>query len=204
MKEKSPSNRSQRIPMSFMTAMHKKAKKKMPDHSSDQAALEDCRGLPHVYMLVGQGGIYKTPTVVQTVLGSCVSVTMFCGKYKWGGIFHALLPRIGDFSGAGDSPERFRYVDSSIRALLREFARHGIYADSLECKIFGGASPLHQDSDASAGRRNVEAALETLAGLGVKVAASSVGGNVGRKLFFRTDTGLVLQKRFQVSSCKQC
>jgi chemotaxis protein CheD len=31
-----------------------------------------------------------------------------------------------------------------------------------------------------------------------------VGGNVGRKLFFRTDTGLVLQKRFQVANSKQC
>ena len=28
------------------------------------------------------------------------------------------------------------------------------------------------------------------------------GGNGGRKLFFRTDTGLVLQKRFQVKSCR--
>jgi chemotaxis protein CheD len=181
-----------------------KAKKQASHFSKDQDGLKECHGLPHEYLLVGQGGIYKTPTVVQTVLGSCVSVTMYCGKYKWGGIFHALLPRIGDFSRVEDQQERFRYVDSSITALLREFARHGIYADSLECKIFGGASPLHQNADVSAGKRNVEAAMETLVGAGVKVRASSVGGNVGRKLFFRTDTGLVLQKRFQVANSKQC
>ena len=46
--------------------------------------------------------------------------------------------------------------------------------------------------------------MEILAQEGVIVSASSVGGNGGRKLFFRTDTGLVLQKRFQVKSCRDC
>lgn len=183
-----------------MTAMHKSTKKKASLPPKDIEGIEDCRGLPHDYLLVGQGGVYRTPTVVQTVLGSCVSVTMYCVKYKWGGIFHALLPRMGDFPKSLPVKEQFRYVDSSIRGLLREFAKAGIYADSLECKVFGGASPLNQNGDASAGRRNVDAAMETLEEEGVTVCAASVGGNVGRKLFFRTDTGLVLQKRFLVTS----
>lgn len=184
--------------------MHKTAKKRMSLPPKDLAGIEDCRDMPHEYLLVGQGGVYRTPTVVQTVLGSCVSVTMYCARYRWGGIFHALLPRIGDFSRTDSPRERYRYVDSSIRELLREFAKAGIYPDMLECKIFGGASPLHQSCDASAGKRNVDAAMETLERAGVQVSASSVGGNVGRKLFFRTDTGLVLQKRFQVKACTEC
>lgn len=184
--------------------MHNTAKKKMALPPKDLDGIEDCRDLPHEYLLVGQGGIFKTPTMVQTVLGSCVSVTMHCPRYRWGGIFHALLPRIGDFSSTTLKSERYRYVDSAIMELLREFAKAGIYPDSLECKIFGGASPLHQNCDASAGKRNVEAARETLEREGVTVSASSVGGNVGRKLFFRTDTGLVLQKRFTVKSCTEC
>jgi len=171
---------------------------------SELDGVEDCRDLPHEYLLVGQGGVYTSPTLVQTVLGSCVSVTMYCSKYRWGGIFHALLPRMGDFSGRRVKGDHFRYVDSSIWYLLREFSRAGISSASLECKIFGGASPLHQNSDASAGQRNVQAALEVLEQEGVTVTASSVGGNSGRKLFFRTDTGLVLQKRFQVSTACHC
>ena len=190
--------------MDFVTAMHKTAKKKMSLPPKDLEGVEDCRDMPHEYLLVGQGGVYRTPTVVQTVLGSCVSVTMYSARYRWGGIFHALLPRIGDFSKTLAPGERYRYVDSSIMELLREFAKAGIYPDTLECKVFGGASPLHQNCDASAGRRNVEAAMQTLAREGVAVSASSVGGNVGRKLFFRTDTGLVLQKRFQVKTCTEC
>jgi chemotaxis protein CheD len=170
----------------------------------DLEGIEDCRDLPHEYLLVGQGGGCRTPTVGPTVLGACVSVPMYCARYRGGGIFHALLPRIGDFSRTAPRGERYRYVDSSILELLREFAKAGIYPDSLECKVFGGASPLHQDCDASAGRRNVDVAMEVLEREGVAVAASSVGGNVGRKLFFRTDTGLVLQKRFQVKSGADC
>ena len=112
--------------------------------------------------------------------------------------------RIGDFSGSRTRGDQYRYVDSSIWSLLREFAKAGISAKSLECKVFGGASPLHQNCDASAGNRNVKVAMEVLAEEGVTVSASSVGGNGGRKLFFRTDTGLVLQKRFIVTTCKEC
>lgn len=157
------------------------------------------RDLPHVYLLVAQGGIYTSPTLVQTVLGSCVSVTFHCARCSWGGIFHALLPRMGDFSGRRAPGDHFRYVDSSIWYLLREFAKAGISTGSLECKIFGGASPLNQKGDMTAGGRNVQAALDVLEAEGVAVSASSVGGNEGRKLFFRTDTGLVMQKRFTVS-----
>jgi len=184
--------------------MQRIAKNRMIIPTQAIEGLEDCRELPHDYLLVGQGGIYATPTLVQTVLGSCVSATMYCAKYRWGGIFHALLPRIGDFSGSRTRGDQYRYVDSSIWSLLREFAKAGISAKSLECKVFGGASPLHQNCDASAGNRNVKVAMEVLAEEGVTVSASSVGGNGGRKLFFRTDTGLVLQKRFIVTTCKEC
>ncbi|MDO9584111.1 MAG: chemotaxis protein CheD [Desulfomicrobium sp.] len=184
--------------------MQRIAKNKMTVPAQASNGLEDCRELPHDYLLVGQGGIYTTPTLVQTVLGSCVSVTMYCSKYHWGGIFHALLPRVDDFPKNKAIGDHFRYVDSSIWHLLREFAKSGISAKSLECKVFGGASPLHQHSNTSAGNRNVKVAMEILAQEGVTVSASSVGGNGGRKLFFRTDTGLVLQKRFDVQASRGC
>lgn len=158
--------------------------------------------LPHHYLLVAQGGVFTTPTMVQTVLGSCVSVTMFAPKYRWGGIFHALLPRRQDFLGRTAHGDHFRFVDSAIYALLKEFAKAGIYAADLECKVFGGASPLHQKGAHSAGGRNVDVAMEILEAEGLKVLASSVGGNGGRKIFFRTDSGLVLQKRFLVTHAK--
>lgn len=152
--------------------------------------------LAHHYLLVGQGGVFTKPTLVQTVLGSCVSVTMFCPANQWGGIFHALLPRRVNYADRDSTGDYYRYVDSAIWQLLRQFTKAGIAPSSLECKVFGGASPLHRNMGDSAGNRNVETAIAVLEDAGLKVLASSVGGKHGRKLFFRTDTGLVLQKRF--------
>jgi chemotaxis protein CheD len=69
---------------------------------------------------------------------------MYCSKHRWGGIFHALLSNIDDFSKSNAIGEPFRYVDSAILKLLRAFAKSGISAIDLDCKVFGGASPLHQ------------------------------------------------------------
>lgn len=181
----------------LQTVMRKK--QALQEYADDVGQSELCQ----VFLLVGQGGLYSRPTLVQTVLGSCVSVTMYAPKVRWGGMFHALLPKAEDFSGKRTTGDDFRYVDSAIRQLLNEFAAAGIAPASLECKVFGGASPLHQCCDGSAGSRNIAAAMQVLADLGIPIAASSVGGNEGRKLIFRTDTGLVLQKRFLVSSCNQ-
>lgn len=158
--------------------------------------MEDNASLARHYLLVGQGGLFVAPTLVQTVLGSCVSVTMFSPAARWGGIFHALLPRRADFVERAENGDHYRYVDSAIWHLLRQFTKVGIAPASLECKVFGGASPLHRSLLSSAGNRNVETALAVLADAGLTVMAASVGGKDGRKLFFRTDTGLVLQKRF--------
>lgn len=160
--------------------------------------LDTAGDLPHCYLLVGQGGVFTKPTLVQTVLGSCVSVTMFSPQRQWGGIFHALLPRRRDFTSVTGDDTCFRYVDSAIHWMLRTFTRIGVDPRTLECKVFGGASPLNQRGDAAAGARNAETAFAVLAAAGIDVLASSVGGNEGRKLFFRTDTGVVLQKRFVV------
>lgn len=166
--------------------------------------LKDCQDLFHKYLMIAQGGIYTAPTLVQTVLGSCVSVTMYCSKRRWGGIFHALLPSAGNFPNNKSHSDPYRFVDSAIWTLLRDFSKSGISASSLECKVFGGASPLNHNCNSSAGNRNVQVAMEVLAEAGATVAASSVGGTGGRKIFFRTDTGMVLQKRFSVTSCRDC
>lgn len=185
------------------SAMHGNQKNStLPGDVSD--GTEDCCRLPCVYLLVGQGGVFTKPTLVRTVLGSCVSVTFHCSKLHWGAIFHALLPRMGDFPGRRTEGDHFRYVDASIWYLLRKFSKAGIAPESLECKVFGGASPLRQKCDTATGLRNVEAAMDILTQEGIAVSASSVGGNDGRKLYFRTDTGLVLQKRFKTSSPKLC
>lgn len=147
--------------------------------------------LPLVYLKPGEIHFATIPTVVTTVLGSCVSVTMFDPAGGAAAICHALLPE-------GPRADLFRYVDSSIHHMLGMFSSHGVRQNQLEVKLFGGADMLGAGaSRIGVGRRNVEIARQVLADEGLEVSAADVGGTRGRKLFFHTHTGEVFMKRLR-------
>ena len=76
------------------------------------------------------------PVVVMTILGSCVSITMFCKRLKAGAICHALLPGNGSAGRAG------YHVDASIKIMLTKIYNYGIQPPELEVKLFGGADTV--------------------------------------------------------------
>ena len=151
--------------------------------------------IPRQYLTIGQGVVCEAPTTVLTVLGSCVSVTMYSDAQRLGGVFHALMPNWRDHEN-GTKFNKYKYVDSSVEALLKEMNRRGVPNSALECKVFGGASALFPH-EASVGERNVRAALEALSARGVRVKTMDVGGHQGRKLLFVTHTGEVFIKRLK-------
>jgi chemotaxis protein CheD len=148
--------------------------------------------LPSLYLSVNEGGVWGEPTAVRTVLGSCVCVVLFCARLGLGGAFHALLPLASQWGETIDGESPYRYVDTAIHRLHDLFAMRGAGRGAIQAKVFGGACSMGKGYDV--GRRNVTQAFVTLESLGVRVAASSVGGSRGRKLIFRTDTGEVYMR----------
>ncbi|AJE02942.1 chemotaxis protein CheD [Geobacter pickeringii] len=145
--------------------------------------------LAAVYLKPGELHFGAAPSAVTTVLGSCVSVTMFERASGTAAICHALLPE-------GDKDDALRYVDTSIHRMLAMFSARGVSPARLEVKLFGGADLLGTGgSRIGVGRRNVEIARRVLSTSGLAVAAADVGGTRGRKLIFYTHTGEVLLKR---------
>ncbi len=86
------------------------------------------KDLPLVYLKPGEMHFSAEPAVVVTVLGSCLSVTMFCRRRKLGGICHGLLPKCGQQKKDchGECLEGFKYVDCSIRRMVQLFSRHKV------------------------------------------------------------------------------
>ncbi|RNC71009.1 MAG: chemotaxis protein CheD [Desulfuromonadales bacterium] len=147
--------------------------------------------IPRVYLKPGEIHFATSPTVVTTVLGSCVSVTMFSRATGSAAICHALLPE-------GPRSDAFRYVDTSIVHMLEMFSFSGIPRRSLEVKVFGGADMMAVGgSRLGVGRRNVQIAAQVLEAEGLDVTVSDVGGTRGRKLLFHTGTGEVLLRRLR-------
>lgn len=155
---------------------------------------------PMVSLDQQQCHVAKEPTLISTILGSCVGITMFDPAVKRGGAAHAFLP----YPERGESPQErpCKYVDGAIEHLLALLLQAGAHRSRVEAKLFGGAellgkhSVLQHPERLQVGTRNIEHARMVLAECGIPLVAQDVGGSAGRKLLFLSHTGEAWVKRF--------
>jgi chemotaxis protein CheD len=156
--------------------------------------------IPTVYLRPGEWFSGQDRVLVKTVLGSCVSVTMFHRNTHLAAICHALMPTCEEKRGcSGDCDSRPRYADCITRKMAEVFFKRGFKPWEIEVKLFGGADSLSVDSGKRGslrmGTRNYVQAWETIEKEGLRLGISHVGGTRGRKLLFDTFTGEVLLRR---------
>ena len=134
--------------------------------------------------------VSEKPMIFNTVFGSCVSVCLWDSKNKSGGMNHFMLPY---WNGNGlASP---KYGNIAIAQLIKKMMELHSNPYNLVAKVFGGARMLKDQSNIfDIGRRNTELAHELLLHEKIRVVAESTGGEKGRKIFFNTNTGEVLQR----------
>jgi len=151
--------------------------------------------LPEIYLGPGEVFLACVPTIIGTILGSCVGMTFWCSRLGVGALCHCTLPRCPDPATQVTSMAAgYRYVDSCIRNLASEFDRLGALRCEVEVKLFGGADVLfvdHLNRRPTVGKQNSEAAIQVLGDEGYRVAAFSVGDTFGRKISFNTANGEV-------------
>jgi chemotaxis protein CheD len=151
-------------------------------------------GLPIVNLRPGELHVAREPTLITTLLGSCISVCLYNPKRKMGAICHGVLPCFRN------SPQRtsFHFVDSSIDYMIDVLGtQQKTASEELAAKLFGGANVLALGARArkkgsTVGDQNIEAARSALRSHGVPIVVERVGGHQGRKLFFYSQTGEVL------------
>jgi chemotaxis receptor (MCP) glutamine deamidase CheD len=141
------------------------------------------------------GGIYASnePSVVRTVLGSCIAVCLRDPVARVGGMNHFMLP-----DAHGDDAESARYGVNAMELLINRCMREGADRSRLEAKVFGGGHVLRTRNHAeNVPRRNIRFAFKFLETEGIKVVSQDVGGQAARIVMFFTDTGKVLLKRLR-------
>ena len=150
-----------------------------------------------LFLKPGQMMVSSVPTLVTTLLGSCIAVTLFCPRTRFGAICHAQLPSCGN--PAGCSPEDLshaKYVECAIMLMLKRLHAHGVANKELQAKVFGGSDMFEGNGRVrGVGKQNAEMSLKVLEREGVRVVRKDLGGERGRKIIFHTDTGEVLLKR---------
>ena len=139
------------------------------------------------------------PLLIKTILGSCITVTMFSQRVGMAAACHALMPTCSQDSPCYDPTclQRHKYVDCIIPFMLKKFHTMGIGTSEIEVKLFGGADMFEGNGKGKVrvGRMNVEMARQVLANHGLRLKNFDVGGTSGRKIVFDTKTGEVWMKR---------
>jgi chemotaxis protein CheD len=134
--------------------------------------------------------VSNDPKWIITILGSCVAVCMYDQKRGIGGINHFMLPYWN-----GDGLESPKYGNVAIGQLFAKLLDFGAKKEDIVCKIFGGGEVLGENIIIyNVGQRNIELANQLIVDMNIKIVSSSTGGKMGRKIYFNTSTGEVLQK----------
>ncbi|HIJ91364.1 MAG: chemotaxis protein CheD [Desulfobulbaceae bacterium] len=159
--------------------------------------------LPIIYLTPGKLLITDQPTIVSTILGSCVALCLHNEKLQVGAICHGMLPRQTKQPMAGHFP----YLDTAVAHMFKTMSnRFGLAPSELTVKLFGGASVLQTAitgaNGLAIGRQNISAALEALARLGLTPVVQKTGGAEGYKIFFNTGTGEVFVRHIPPSIAK--
>ena len=144
---------------------------------------------------VHSGAIFITtePSVISTVLGTCIAVCLWDKHLKHAGMNHYVLP-IWDGSGL-PSP---RFGNIAISKLIQEMEKVGSRKHNLIAKVFGGKE-VGQDRESilNIGWRNAVLAVSELREAGIDILAIDVGGNFGRKILFNSENGVISLRRFR-------
>lgn len=147
-------------------------------------------------------------TRVRTLLGSCISITLWHPRLRIGGMCHYLLPRRGT-SDVAQSASEGHYAEGAIQLFLRELRRTRTRPEEYVAKLFGGgcmfrgagapedafATPEPPGAGLNVAEQNVRAGRELLGEHGFSVAAEQVGGFGSRLLIFEIWSGDVWLRR---------
>lgn len=122
-------------------------------------------------------------TRISTLLGSCVSITLWHPRRRIGGMCHYMLTeRKRPANAALDG----RFGTEAFEMFLHHVEAAGTQASAYQAKIFGGANMLTGagGEKMDIGPRNVTLGRKLLASKNIALMAEHVGGSGRRKLHF--------------------
>ena len=150
-----------------------------------------------IFLQPGELFFGERETRVQTVLGSCVSLTFWHPELRVGGMCHYMLPnRLHERHVVRALKLDGRYADEAIELMKDKIACVGAPHREYEVKLFGGGNmfPGRSNSESNVGIKNVDAARQLVTTHGLNCVAEHLGGVGHRKVIFDVGTGDVWVK----------
>ena len=123
-------------------------------------------------------------------LGSCVGIALFDPIAKIGGLAHIMLP---DSTQARSADNPAKFADTALPLMLGEIIKLGAIRSRITAKIAGGAQMFTFTNTTDimrVGERNAEAVRLILKKLELRLIAEDTGGNYGRTVELKLDSGI--------------
>jgi chemotaxis protein CheD len=133
---------------------------------------------------MGQIALLSPEGVGSAVLGSCVGLTLYDPNLRYATMAHIVLPSSDNRTGTAG-----KFADTAVDAMLEKLRRYGIEPSKVAAKLTGGASMFETKGPFQIGKQNVDAVVERLALLRIRIVGEHVGGTQGRRVTFDCRTG---------------
>lgn len=137
-------------------------------------------------------------TRISTLLGSCISITLWHPRKRIGGMCHYMLT---ERNAQTARPTQFphplldgRYASEAFGLFLQQVAAAGTRPSEYQAKLFGGGNMFNGGTAGKMdiGPRNIDYGRKLLASKNIALIAEHVGGSGRRKLHFELWSGQVL------------
>lgn len=161
-------------------------------------------------ILAGEYYVTNKKEIITTILGSCISVCLYDKINKVSGMNHFLLPinpstsitnNEYTFNNSFYESDSLRYGAYSMELMMNDIIKKGGEKKFLQAKIFGGGNIISfSGTTETIGEKNITFILTYLRTEGIDIISKNVGGNIGRKIIYCTDTNAVFVKKIPISS----
>lgn len=152
-----------------------------------------------IYLMVGDLYFGNQAKEVKTLLGSCVSITLWHPKLKIGGMCHIAMPENNDIQSAALST---RYAEGAIHTFVMYMTELSTQPKEYIARIYGGGqmfSNRDKESYIDIGAKNIKIAKKLLDFYRFKVIAEDTSGPFYRHITLNLKNGYVEQRKTPVS-----
>lgn len=145
-----------------------------------------------IYLHPGEWYFGDEDTRIKTLLGSCVSFTLWHPERRIGGMCHYMLPSRGSRAPGGELDGK--YGDEALELLEEQIEKEGTHAREYMARVFGGGSML-DIGGINVSERNVEQARQLIKRHGFRMEGECLGGVGHRNVVFDVWSGEVWLRR---------
>lgn len=145
----------------------------------------------HKFLLPGQYYVGKKPAIIETLVGSCVSICLYNIRTGQAAMNHFLQDR----SASEADCDIGRYGSTATERIINALMAADSVPAHYRAQIFGGAEVIETNSsDNDIGRKNIDIARKILTDHRIRIIREEVGGALGRRIRFDTATNTVFTR----------